>query len=140
MKNCVITNDNGSGISSQNGRMDLNNTLIQGNPGFGIAYWTGGKTYMQYTSVENNTQMGLWLNSSTAYANLTPDGISPGYNVVQNNTHNQINIFSGGAFLGDSYLGNPRGGQNTVKGNCALIYNGTSTTVSAQYTRWNSCP
>jgi len=140
VKNCVISNDNGSGAVIQNARIDFNYTAIQNNLLWGIVHFNGGKSYLLSTTVTGNTHDGVWINGSTAYAYFTPDGTLPGYNTLQNNSYNEINILAGGAFLGDTYQGNPRGGQNTVKGNCYLVKNATATTVSAQYTRWNACP
>lgn len=113
VRNCNIEN-NAYGVGIQNGRIDMEQTSstygVRNNQ-YGINIWTGGKLYMNTTYITDNTDWGIYVNGSTAYASLTPNGVLPGYNRVRDNQDGQIWIQTGNAFLGDHdmvcHCGNP---------------------------------
>ena len=143
---CDISDDNSSAALIQNARIDFIYSTMDDNNNYGVIHNAGGKSYFEHTGISGNSKDGIYVNASTGFARLAPDfGTTMGNNAVVGNDlngqFNQINVNSGGAFLGETNAsGNRIGGYNTVQGNCYLIRNNTGTPVEAEYTTWNSCP
>jgi hypothetical protein len=104
IKNCILEN-NLYGATVQNGRLDILQTTedcgIRSNE-FGVNVWTGGRLYMNNAYIYGNSDWGIYVNGSTASANLTPDGITAGQNRVRDNSDGQIWVQTGSALLGNT--------------------------------------
>ncbi len=75
------------------------NTVIQVSGQYGF-FSMNSNVYMNRAIIQTNASDGMWINSgSNVY--FSPDGYSPGYNIIANNTGPQIDVSSGGnAFIG----------------------------------------
>lgn len=104
IRDCLIES-NTYGATVQNGRIDIvqnsSTNGIRANE-FGINVWAGGKVYLNNTYITNNTDWGIYVNGSTAYACLSPNGISPGLNRVRDNSDGQIWVLTGNVLLGNT--------------------------------------
>ncbi len=164
---CTLSQDY-TGLAVNNGRADLQQTLISRTTnGNGISL-INANVYMYQSNDTGNANFGVMVSGSTGYAYFSPDGSSAGYNQVYHNTQGQVDVESGaGALIGNSIRQcvcddesfkstldilstacNPPcywqyssyAGYNTIYGNPYWVNNNNSNTLAAQYTWWHTCP
>jgi hypothetical protein len=93
------------GVGLNNSYATFSNTRIQNNTGsYGGVYALNSALLFANSRVQNNTGPGLYLDGSITYAELTPDGKSPGHDTLNQNSGGEIYIVnSAGAFIGYGY-------------------------------------
>lgn len=162
-----LTN-NTSGIGLQNAWASLENGTKIGPTSNYAFYVNNSYVYMGNTIIENSSYPGMWVTGSGSDVFLSPNGYSPGWNKIRNNTSKQIwvtsdaNVFIGSKRLvcmGDqslqssaSYISSEdpcqppsywdwveEAGYNYISGNGYWIYNNSSP-IYAHLTYWGNPP